>query len=187
LCLVQGGYGAPAAACLVEVAIELGCRRLFVFGLGGGVGKETGLGDLVLPTEVVREEGVSFHYCDRPGNARPDSDLLQELRRFLARLGDVKVHEGKTLSTDAPFRQTVKKELRWREEGVLAVEMEVSAVLTVARHYGVPAVALLAISDKHDLEGKSPWTWDEEGMRKGRSRAIDLMIDFAGRFSDGRA
>jgi uridine phosphorylase len=182
--LVQGGYGAPAAVCLLEVAVELGCKRLLVLGLGGGVGKDVKLGDLVLPEEIVREEGTSFHYVPGAGNARPDPNLLGKLRDFLSGFADLTFHEGRTVSTDAAFRQTLNKELRWREQGILAVEMEMSALLAGARYHAIPAVGLLVVSDKHDLEGDTPWTWDEPGMRAGRQRAIDLMIDFAGRIAD---
>ena len=58
--------------------------------------------------------------------------------------------------------------------------MELSGVLTVARYYRVPAVSLMVISDKHDLEGAIPWIWGKDGMREGRERAIDLLVDFAG-------
>lgn len=182
--LIQGGFGAPAAVCLLEAVIELGCKLLFVLGLGGGVGENVELGDLVLPSEVVREEGTSFHYVPDDGNARPDPILLKELRDFLLGSDTPALHEGKTVSTDAAFRQTLKKELRWREQGILAVEMEMSALLAVARYHGIPAVGLLAVSDKHDLEGNIPWTWDKDGMRAGRLRAIDLIIEFAGRIAD---
>jgi uridine phosphorylase len=182
--LIQGGYGAPAAVCLLEALIELGCKRLLIFGLGGGVGERLELGDIVLPSEVVREEGTSFHYVSHEDNARPDAVMLGKLREFLSSVDDLTFHEGKTVSTDAAFRQTLDKELRWRDEGVLAVEMEMSALLTAARFHNVPAVGLLVISDKHDLEGATPWTWDEDGMRAARERAIDLLIEFAVRMAD---
>ena len=182
--LIQGGYGAPAAVCLLEALIELGCRRLFLFGLGGGVGESLRLGDLVLPSEIVREEGTSFHYAAHDRNARPDRALFDKLHDFLSSTDGLEFHKGKTVSTDAAFRQTVKKELRWRREGILAVEMEMSALLVVAQYRSIPAVALLAVSDKHDLEEDTPWTWDEDGMRAGRTHAIDLMIEFAERIAD---
>lgn len=184
IALIQGGYGAPAAVCLLEALIELGCKRLFALGLGGGVAENLDLGDLVLPAEIVREEGTSFHYVSHEGNARPDPVLLGKLRRFLSGIDGLTFYEGKTVSTDAAFRQTVKKELGWRRDGILAVEMEMSALLVAARYHGIPAVCLLVVSDKHDLEGDTPWTWHKEGMRAGRMRGIDLMIEFAGGIAD---
>ncbi len=177
--LVQGGYGAPSAVCYLEAAIALGCKRLLVFGQCGGVGRQVEVGDLVLPTEVVREEGTSFHYVPSEQNALPDQSLLDELRHHLTLSDDLIVHEGKTVSTDAAFRQTVKKERHWRKENILGVDMEMSALLTVARYHQIPAVGLLIISDKHDLDGDTPWTWGGTGMRAKRLQAIDLLVAFA--------
>lgn len=177
---MQGAYGAPAAVCNVESAIALGCRRLFVFGQCGGVGSEVSVGDIVVPTEVVREEGTSFHYTPDEGNALPDGVLLNDLRDYLATCRNLgtPIHIGKTVTTDAVFRQTIKKELRWRTEGILGVEMELSALLTVARHHEIPAVGLLVVSDKHDLEGESHWKWGAKDFRAQRLKAIDLLIGF---------
>lgn len=177
--LVEPAYGAPAAVCCLETAIALGCRRLLVFGQCGGVGRGVEVGDLVLPAEAVREEGSSFHYMADRKNARPDPELLADLRTYLRRSSGLTVHEGKTVSTDAPFRQTLKRERRWRDEGILGVDMEMSALLTVTRYHGIPAVGLLVVSDKHDLDGATPWTWGGDDMRARRLRAIDLMVEFA--------
>lgn len=177
--LVEPAYGAPAAVCCLETAIALGCKRLLVFGQCGGVGRGVEVGDLVLPAEVTREEGTSFHYVADPKNAYPDEGLLAALRAFLQRLDGPTVHEGKTISTDAPFRQTLRKERRWRDEGILGVDMEMSALLTVARYHGIPAVGLLIVSDKHDLDGAKAWTWGGDEMRARRLEAVDLIIEFA--------
>jgi len=57
--------------------------------------------------------------------------------------------------------------------------MELSALLTVARYRGIPAVGLLIVSDKHDLDGNSRWTWGDDGFPERRLRAVDLLIEFA--------
>jgi nucleoside phosphorylase len=56
--------------------------------------------------------------------------------------------------------------------------MELSALLTVARHHEIPAVGLLVVSDKHDLEGESHWKWGAKDFRAQRLKAIDLLIGF---------
>ena len=178
---MQGAFGAPGAACNLESAIALGCKSLFVFGQCGGVAPETSVGDIVVPTEVVREEGTSFHYTSDEGNALPDGVLLNDLKEHLATCTNpgTRIHIGKTVTTDAVFRQTIKKELRWRTQGILGVEMELSALLSVARHHGVPAVGLLVVSDKHDLEGEDPWRWGAKEYKAKRLQAVDLLIGFA--------
>lgn len=176
--LVQGGYGAPAAVCALEAAIALGCKYFFVFGTCGGIHQDLKVGDLVIPTEVVREEGTSFHYLPDQSNAFPDENLLVELDNYLRSTDRTGIHVGKTVSTDAPFRQTLNKELRWRSEGILSVDMETSALLTVARYYRIPAVSLHIVSDAHDLEGDRPWTWGDQDFKAKRLKAIDDFIEF---------
>ncbi|MBM4055151.1 MAG: hypothetical protein FJ264_10880 [Planctomycetes bacterium] len=176
---IQGGFGAPAAVCALEIAVVLGCRCLFVFGLCGGVGKELEVGDIVIPTEIVREEGASHHYATSEINAYPHDDLLCELKDYLSKTGISNVVFGKTVSTDAVFRQTKTKELSWRKRGIIGVDMEASALLTVAGYHKIPAICMLIVSDTHDLENDVPWRWGGNGFAKKQHKAIDLFVEFA--------
>jgi uridine phosphorylase len=181
IAFIQGACGAPGAVCNLESAIAMGCKALFVFGQCGGVAHEVSVGDIIVPTEVEREEGTSFHYTSDERSALPDDVLLNDLKDYLARRNDLStpVHIGKTVTTDAVFRQTLRKELCWRAEGVLGVEMELSALLTVARYHRIPAVGLLVVSDKHDLDGETQWRWGASEFGAKRLKAIDVLIDFA--------
>jgi len=176
--LLQGDFGAPAAACSLEMAIALGCKILFVFGLCGGVGKNLEVGDLVLPTKILREEGTSFHYISGNKNILPDNYLSECLIEFLKRR-NVSFFTGTTVTTDAVFRQTRKKELHWRENGIIGVDMESSALLSVANYYRIPAVCMLVVSDKHDLENGTQWRWGGNDFKKKQKKGIDLLIEFA--------
>jgi nucleoside phosphorylase len=113
-------------------------------------------------------------------NAFPDRALFNSLRDYLERRKDLDgaVRIGKTVTTDATFRQTLRNGPRWRDEGIFGVEMELPALLAVARYHAIPAVGLLIVSDQHDLEGQSPWTWGGKGFTSRRLQAIDLLIDF---------
>ena len=64
------------------------------------------------------------------------------------------------VSTDAVYRQTFAKEQLWREKGAVGVDMETSAVFSVAQYLGLKAVALLMISDIHPISADAPkWGW----------------------------
>jgi purine-nucleoside phosphorylase len=54
---------------------------------------------------------------------------------------------GASWTTDAFFRETVPEIEYYREEGVLAVEMEAAAVFAVAEYRNVDAAALLGPFD----------------------------------------
>ncbi|MCF6148313.1 MAG: nucleoside phosphorylase [Candidatus Kuenenia sp.] len=176
---MQGGFGAPAAVFAFEMAVVLGCKYLFLFGLCGGVGKGLEVGDIVIPTEIVREEGTSYHYTTGETNAFPDKDLLSELKDYLCQTGENTVIYGKTVSTDGVFRQTKTKELSWRKNGIIGVDMEASALLAVAGYHKIPAICMFIVSDKHDLENDSPWKWGGNGFAKKQHKAIDMFVEFA--------
>ncbi|MBE7547912.1 putative purine-nucleoside phosphorylase [Candidatus Kuenenia stuttgartiensis] len=176
---IQGGFGAPASVCTFEIAVALGCKCLFVFGLCGGIGKNLEVGDIVIPTEIIREEGTSYHYASAETNALPDKDLLDELKDYLCQTGENSVMYGKTVSTDAVFRQTKAKELFWRKNGIIGVDMETSALLTVAGFHKIPAIGMLIVSDKHNLENDAPWKWGGNGFAKNQCKAINLLVEFA--------
>jgi len=179
LALIQGGLGAPNAVDTLELAIALGCKHLYCFGSCGAIADYLQVGDLIVPTEIEREEGTSYHYAPAGSNATPDAMLGDHLARFLTGKGQSRVFPGKTVTTDGVYRQTLKKERAWRAKGILGVDMEMSALLTVARFYQIPAICLLIVSDKHDLSGRESWRYGGENFSRKREEAIDLFIGFA--------
>lgn len=67
---------------------------------------------------------------------------------------------GAPQATDAVYRQTFGKERLWREKGAVGVDMETSAVFSVARYLGLKAIALLMVSDIHPIRPNAPkWEW----------------------------
>jgi uridine phosphorylase len=177
--VVDKVFGAPVAASVLEAGIAMGATRLFFFGMCGAISPSLQVGDVVIPEEIVREEGTSYHYAE-PGNAEPDQRMLLDLCRFAAASGHLRVQRGRTVSTDAVHRQTVSRELLWRKQGIMGVDMEMSALLSVARHHGLPAVAMLVVSVKHRLTGDTPRpTGGGEGLDTKRRAALRVLADFA--------
>ena len=62
IALLNPLVGAPLAAGNLEEAIALGARKILACGGGGRIRKELTAGHLLLPTEAVRDEGMSYHY-----------------------------------------------------------------------------------------------------------------------------
>ncbi len=153
--------GAPQAVLVLEKMIALGVRRVLALGWCGSLQPRVRIGDVVIPQGAVSEEGTSRHYptnVERPG---PALDVAQHLRTVLETRGRI-FHEGHVWSTDAPYRETVNKVQEYQRQGILAVDMEVSALFTVAHFRGIELAAVLAVSDElHDL------TW-RHGFREPR-------------------
>lgn len=138
--------GAPQAVMAIEKLIALGVRSFIAVGWCGSLQESVRIGDVVLPTGAISEEGTSAHYPIEILNPGPSRDLLDPLRNALHR-ELVNIHEGKVWSTDAPYRETVAKVLTYRREGVLAVDMEASALLTLAHYRRIRLSMALIVSD----------------------------------------
>jgi len=59
----------------------------------------------------------------------------------------VKYYAGTSCTIDAPYRETIAEIRKYRKEGVLTVEMELSALFAVAKYRGVEMGAIVTVSD----------------------------------------
>jgi uridine phosphorylase len=149
--------GAPYAVMILESLLSLGVNQVLFYGWCGAVSPDLAVGDIILPSGAVIDEGTSFHYIKRlPGGdpifmhprvAHPSEAMYRRLKMILTDFG-LKFHEGMIWTTDAIFRETSEKVLRYQKEGVLAVEMELSALFTVGSFYGVDVCGILVVSDE---------------------------------------
>jgi uridine phosphorylase len=176
--LLEGGFGAPAAADTLEILAACGLRRLLMVGLCGGLSPGARAGDVIVPATVLREEGLSYHYAAAGDDAAPSTQLRSGLEAHLREHGMPFV-VARTVSTDAPYRQTLRRESLWRREGIAGVDMETSAVLSVAPLLGVMAAAILIVSDVHDSQGVAPWTWKSAEFQPALERVVDSVIEYA--------
>ena len=139
--------GAPMAVLCLEKLIALGARRLILVGWCGALQQELRVGNVVLPGQAVCGEGTSRYYSSDPG-PRPSAGLLTWLRELLS-LNGIAWQEGRVWSTDAPYRESrgLLATLR-RERDVVAVDMEYSALCTVATFREVDLAACMLVSDE---------------------------------------
>jgi len=61
LAVVHPGVGAPAAIARFERVIALGCRKFIVCGGAGVLDGAINVGDIVVPSSAIRDEGASHH------------------------------------------------------------------------------------------------------------------------------
>ena len=145
--LVGPFMGAPQAAMLMETLSAWGATQFLFLGWCGAIAPHVHTGDIVLPSGAFIDEGTSPGYDVTTDNVRlPSGDLHQAVKRALAARGQA-FHEGPVWSTDAVFRETPSKVSGYQRRGGLAVEMEISACLTVAHLRAVSFAALLVVSD----------------------------------------
>lgn len=147
------GIGGPSAAITLEELCLLGVDTIIRIGTCGGMQNNVYSGDLVIATAAVRAEGTSKEYVPADFPAVSDFTVTSALVRAADSLGE-KYHTGIVHSKDSfygqhlPSSMAVSYELenKWNAYlkcGVLASEMEVAALFTVAAVRGIKAGAVL--------------------------------------------
>ncbi len=150
------------AAGLLEEAIALGCRKFIACGGCGVLEKGIGVGELIVVSAAVRDEGVSYHYLPPSREVLADEAGVEALAKTLSSWR-IPYRVGKTWTTDAPYRETANRVAQRKAEGCLVVEMEAAAMIAVAQFRGVIFGQILYGGD--DVSGSE---WDS---RAWQSRA----------------
>jgi purine-nucleoside phosphorylase len=140
--------GAPYAAMIVESLWVWGVKTILFVGWCGAVSRRVKAGDIIVPENAMVDEGTSGHYCDPSCHvALPARQLVHQAHLALQHHG-ASFHEGAVWTTDAIFRETVEQVKHYQAKGALAVEMELSAIFTVAGFRRMEAAGILVVSDE---------------------------------------
>lgn len=173
-------FGAPHAVMGLEKLIALGARNLWVLGWCGAIQRDLHVGDLIVPTKAVAEEGTSRHYPLHGKTPSADPELSRTLMDAMGIAG-LMFRSGTVWTTDAIYRETPNKITHFQKLGVLAVDMEMSALMTVAAYRSAALSALLVVSDE-----LSHLTWRpgfSSPLLKERTRtAGELLLKLARTF-----
>jgi len=172
--------GAPMATIQLERLIQLGVRNFIVLGIAGSLREGVEIGDVVVGDRAVRDEGTSYHYLPPSDYAWPSPTLTQRLAGHLSgHLAGIRrpLHLGGTWTTDAIFRETLLEVRALADEGILTVEMEASALFSVARFRGVEIAAAFVVSD---LVHRPDWERGQEGgaLQSAVSEALVRLASF---------
>lgn len=183
LTVTAPALGAPYAAMVLEKLIALGAKRVLILGWCGSLASQVRIGDLIVPSRAMPGDGTSPHYVPEVEEILPHPDLYELLAASL-RKQEIPWHTGPVWSTDAFYRETRGLVKSCQEQGILGIDLELAALLAVARFRGIAAAALLIVSDElftlkwQPARGSQPF-------RAGRRTALRLVLDAAAA-SEGR-
>jgi uridine phosphorylase len=173
--LTNFGLGAPIVAAQAEELIALGATRIVSVALSGGLQPDLAPGTIVVAEAAIRDEGTSHHYLPPGREVRAHPELAAALRDALIARGCAP-RTGRVWSTDAPYRETREEVERLQADGVLAVDMELAALLAVAEVRGVRAAGVLVVGDS-----LANGTWRPpdrlDGMERSLEQAYRAAID----------
>ncbi len=164
------GIGAPNAVIVMEELIALGGKTFLNIGTAGGLHHE----GIFLCEKALRDEGTSHHYFKTGKFAYPDKILTEKLRKSIESK-ELKYFKGTTWTIDAPYRETKAEIEKYAKMGIATVEMETSALFTLAKYRKVRVASAFVVSD---LLGKK-WSpkFHRFDVKKAQKKLIDSAMD----------
>ena len=169
----KGSYAAGA----IDELVELGARRVVVLGGAGSLVEELPIGQLLVPTKALRDEGVSFHY-EPPSRYSFPSERLSQALVAAAEARSAAITAAPVWTTTAHFRLALPRLEAFRDEGCVAINNEASIAFSVGRHRGIEVAFLLLIGDS--LAGGRFRAPEGDGWLYGvdeRALLLDLACD----------
>jgi purine-nucleoside phosphorylase len=146
---VQGtGMGIPSISIYVnELIREYGVKNLIRVGSCGAIQKDIKVRDVILAMTSCTDSNMNR--LNFPGfDYAPCADFGLLQKAFQAgKEKDMEIKVGNVLSADVFYRDSMEMVKKLGEHGVLAVEMETTALYTLASKYGVNALSILTVSD----------------------------------------
>lgn len=166
--------GAPAAVLMLEQAITCGAKVVFEAGLAGGLQPVLQLGDIIVVTEAIRDEGTSSHYLSPETKVESVKWLREGLVQRL-KAKKLRHFVGPVWSTDGVYRETYNKLLKFRDANIFAVDMETSAIFAVSQFRNVVAASALIISD---ILTEKRWipAFDDESVRENMATLLQEVL-----------
>ena len=146
--LVGPFIGAPYAVMILETLIAWGARKILFFGWCGAVSLDVKIGDIIVPTGAIIDEGTSRHYKkDENFCVSPPGHITETIKEALNQKG-ICFHTGLIWSTDAVYRETCERVKYYQNKDALAVDMELSALFTAGSFREVEVGGVLVVSDE---------------------------------------
>ncbi len=146
--MIDFGIGSPQAALVINGLAYLdNLKSVVMLGMCGGVDDILEVGDFVVPTAAIRGEGTSRHYLPMEFPALPAMSVnllclgAVKARKIVPRCGVVYTTDRRLWEFDEDFVNYL------RCQRILAIEMELATLFSVAYRYEVPIGSIMLVSD----------------------------------------
>jgi DeoD family purine-nucleoside phosphorylase len=168
------GMGTPSFSIVAEELLRLGAKQLIRVGTCGGIAPDLRTGDLVIALSACPVDGATRTYLHGDPFAPTADFALTHALYHAAQEAGIPVHVGSVASVDVFYNPDPDYTSKWRSRGVLAFEMEASALFYLAARAGVQAACMLTVSDvlSEDVTSEETYLSPEE-----LAAAVDKMIE----------
>jgi uridine phosphorylase len=174
------GIGGVSAGIAIEELKNIGVKVMIRIGSCGALQPHLRLGDLVIASGAVRNDGASYAYINKAYPAIPDPELLFHVMNAAKKnqstnyTGIVRCHDS--FYTDK--EQEIDK--YWSEKGILASDMETAALFVIGGLRGIKTASILnvVVEKEGDLEGGiNDYIDEKNNSRRGEEQEILTALE----------
>lgn len=171
--------GCPSTAIAAEELIRIGAKTLIRIGSSAALDPQIQIGDLMISTGAMKNEGTSKFYVPDSYPAIPDLELTQMLihtAREMTAGSDRGVYAGVTSSDDAFYGETPEFLEKLRKYKIMNLDMESSALYTVAMMRGVRAATINGTSGNL-TNAEVVYTKKNERLHDAWEKEIQIVLE----------
>ncbi len=177
---VSTGIGGASAGIAVEELSRLGVKNMIRIGSCGALQPEVKVGDLILVSGAVRDDGASKTYIDPIFPAVPNSELLFACVRA-AKERKVVHHVDIARSHDSFYTDREEEiDAYWAKRGVLGCDMETAALYTIGHLRGIRTMSILnnvVACETSTLDAIGSYVDGESAAMLGEENEILVALD----------
>ena len=171
--VIGSAVGSSYAVLLAEQLFVSGCKLLISITSAGIINQpQRPQTEFLLITEALRDEGTSYHYLPAGKKSCINPELLSSTV-VLETNQQLKLELGKSWTTDAPYRETASAIAHAKGYGVVAVEMEASALYAFAERKRKPVICFAHLTNTMAQQGDD----FEKGVENGSLAALNLVAE----------
>ena len=165
---LTGIGSAVASSCCYEASWLTGANKFIMFGSCGSLDREKTKGKFIVPTESYRGEGCSYYFAEPS-----DYIKIKNSNKLASIFSDLNVPYvcGKVWTTDSMIRETRGLVSQRKEEGCIAVEMELAGVQAICNFYDLELYDFLEAGDVLEASG-----YEVEGLHNANHDFGKLYI-----------
>lgn len=169
--IIGCAVGASFAVLIAEELFVSGCQLLISVTSAGLILPKQNPPFFVLIERAWRDEGTSYHYIQPSDYSYINREISAMLEDAFSEL-TIPVNKGATWTTDAPFRETAVAIEQAKSQGILAVEMEASALYAFAQACHKAVICFAHVTNQMgNIDGDF-----EKGEANGSRDALELIV-----------
>jgi len=147
--IINHGVGSPTAGIAMHCLSFLDeIKCVLTLGMCGGIGDTLEIGDIIVPTASIRDEGTSRHYLPKDVPAVPSIHLNRICEQVITSELKIVPKSGILMTTDYRMwefdNEFIDYIIRHR---IMAIDMEIATIFAVGYARNVPTSAMMLVSD----------------------------------------